>query len=219
MKIPLFSGEKPMYLSKKMIILIALLVLTIVGAGAAVAQMSGGNTYTGCLDPGGTIIHVAIGDQPAKACAPSHTQISWNETGPEGPQGPAGPQGPEGPAGPEGPEGPAGPEGPEGPAGPEGPEGPAGQNGTDGVSGYKTNRALLLVVPAGGEETLQVDCPDGKRILGGGISNPITDVYVSQSFPLVARSPNGWVVTLVNPTDEVQFVTAAAIAICADVQP
>ena len=66
-------------------------ILLVAGAGAAFALSDNGNTYTGCLDPGGTIIHVAIGDQPAKMCAPSHTQISWNETGPAGPQGPAGP--------------------------------------------------------------------------------------------------------------------------------
>ena len=81
---------------------IALVLSLVVGAGAVYAMTNGGNTYTGCLDPGGTIIHVAIGDQPAQACAPSHTQISWNETGPQGAQGPAGPQGPEGPAGPQG---------------------------------------------------------------------------------------------------------------------
>ena len=142
-----------MYVSKRMIIVLALGVLMTIGAGAVFATTSGGNTYTGCLDPGGTIIHVAIGDQPAKECARSHTQISWNETGPQGPQGPAGPQGPEGPVG------------------PQGPEGPAGADGVDGVSGYEVVSKVLLGPLAAGEATgdIVANCPAGKKVLGGGV--------------------------------------------------
>lgn len=95
------------------------------------------------------------------ATAKDHA-FTWNQTGPQGPQGPVGAAGPIGPtgaagaagpigatgaAGPAGTEGPigatgaagpageAGPQGTKGDAGLTGPQGPSGQQGTQGVQG------------------------------------------------------------------------------------
>lgn len=65
-------------------------------AAAVALATTPDQTYTGCIDNGGDLYNVAVGSEPLKSCGPKHTQISWNETGPQGPaglQGPAGPQG------------------------------------------------------------------------------------------------------------------------------
>ena len=46
---------------------------------AATGSDDGGNTYTGCLNKGGVITNVAIGDQPLKSCAANQVRISWSE--------------------------------------------------------------------------------------------------------------------------------------------
>lgn len=65
------------------IVIIALLTF----AGTALALMGNSNTYTGCLNGGGNIIKVAIGDEPAGPCVDDQVQISWNAEGPQGPPG------------------------------------------------------------------------------------------------------------------------------------
>ena len=57
------------------------------------AQTTDDRKYTGCLTNGGSIINVAIGEQPAKPCSVNQIEIAWNETGPKGEDGPPGPQG------------------------------------------------------------------------------------------------------------------------------
>jgi hypothetical protein len=64
-------------------ILVALLAF----GGTVMAAMDSSNTYTGCLNPGGKILNVAIGEEPAKQCADDQLQISWNAEGPPGPPG------------------------------------------------------------------------------------------------------------------------------------
>jgi hypothetical protein len=58
--------------------------------------------YTGCLNHGGNLNKVAIGDEPASPCHGHSFQISWNAQGPPGPPGEQGEQGETGPAGPPG---------------------------------------------------------------------------------------------------------------------
>lgn len=53
--------------------------------------------YTGCLNAAsGHITNVAIGTAPRMDCVKPEVQITWNQTGPQGPQGIPGPQGPQG---------------------------------------------------------------------------------------------------------------------------
>ena len=181
---------------KRQSIVFLAVVATLLLGGIVMAQSVNGNTYTGCLDPGGTIIHVAIGDQPAKACAPGHTQISWNETGPQGEQGPTGPQGPEGPAGPQG---------------PEGPQGPAGglQLQTVRIFGDsgEINPGQEVVYQAG-------PCPVDYRAISGGfqqaMNSPIPNTYLDLIYEAAVASGSPaqeyWQFKLANRTDQVADV-------------
>lgn len=55
-------------------------VLALGGLTAVVGEPSeAANTYTGCLNRGGAINKVAIGDQPARACASTEVEIGWSE--------------------------------------------------------------------------------------------------------------------------------------------
>jgi hypothetical protein len=94
----------------------SLFTLTVIG-GVALAQ---NDTIEACVKNGDLRIVDAAGD-----CKTNETPLSWNITGPIGPEGPQGDPGPQGPEGPTGPQGETGPQGPEGPVGPEGPPGPA----------------------------------------------------------------------------------------------
>lgn len=180
----------------RIIVLTALAALLI--TGIALAMGDNGNTYTGCLDPGGTVIHIGIGDQPLKECAPTHTQISWNETGPAGADGVAGADGADGLEGPEGPAGPAGADGA------QGPEGPA----SGAASKVETGNASSALSTA--------ICPDGTFAIGGGFYM-INDSPPFASFPstsVAGPAPAGspapaWTV-IKNPADSV-LVTAYAI--------
>lgn len=100
--------------------------------------------FTACLAPkSGNLLNVAKGDAPLKPCSGLREQVSWSQTGPEGPPGqagPAGPQGEGGPAGPpgeQGPQGDLGPAGPKGEAGPQGEQGPLGEQGEQGIQGLQ----------------------------------------------------------------------------------
>ena len=82
-------------------------VTAAIGAFATAALLGGFTpgradavTYTGCLNNGGEIKRVAIGNSPKGSCSGNEAQISWNSDGVPGPQGPPGPAGPAGPAGP-----------------------------------------------------------------------------------------------------------------------
>jgi hypothetical protein len=122
-------------------------------------------------------------------CQNSETPISWNkqgirgmpgQTGPEGMQGPQGLQGSQGDAGAQGDQGPEGLQGVPGEVGPPGPPGatgapgargaagPAGPRGPSGLGGYEivSNR---VGVELGSSNHVLVNCPAGKRVIGGGV--------------------------------------------------
>src|SRR5260370_26571351 len=65
----------------------------------------------------GSTGHVRVIDKQAGAsCLVAETELSWNQTGPQGATGPAGPTGATGATGPAGPTGPTGATGPTGPS-------------------------------------------------------------------------------------------------------
>jgi hypothetical protein len=87
--------------------------------------------------------------------------------GPKGDTGERGPQGVPGASG--GPPGPPGPQGPAGPAGtPGGPAGPPGPAGAPGLSHYSTHTANSGNSNTHTHKSVQVDCPEGTKPLGGG---------------------------------------------------
>lgn len=68
-------------------LMIALCALGLVFVGMAIAQPES-DTFTGCLTDAGKLKKVALGDEPAKPCSGSETEVQWNATGPPGPPGP-----------------------------------------------------------------------------------------------------------------------------------
>ncbi|HET7236882.1 MAG TPA: hypothetical protein VFK59_10680 [Actinomycetota bacterium] len=111
---------------RSLIVTLSALVLAIGALGIGVASgQATGDTYTGCLQPSGKLVKVAIGTEPTSLCKGSAVQVSWNQTGPQGSQGAQGSPGPQGPAG---------ADGERGPRGPQGIQGIAGQDGEDGFS-------------------------------------------------------------------------------------
>lgn len=113
---------------RSMAVAVGLIVGAVLAGGLGAVALGDGHvdgpSYTACLTRGGQLVHVAIGDAPARRCAKDSTAISWNSAGT---QGPAGPQGPAGVPGDPGPAGEPGPVGPQGATGPQGPSGPQGE--------------------------------------------------------------------------------------------
>lgn len=169
------------------------------------------------------------------SCVSNETPVSWNQTGPQGPQGVPGPQGiagPQGEAGPQGvpgpqgtpgPQGVAGPQGTQGPqgvagtqgaSGPEGPPGPQGQpgvpgpSGPAGVSGYEIVNTMGTL-PTNGSVSVVATCPSGKRVLGGGYVVPSEADTAPLSRP---EADNAWRVDFKSNGGS---GTASVYAICA----
>jgi len=65
-------------------------------------------------------------------------------------------------------------EGVPGPAGPPGPQGPQGEPGPEGPAGVTDIELVDEAYPADGFNVkfANAECPDGKKVLGGGIGNP-----------------------------------------------
>ena len=127
--------------------------------------------------------------------------------------GPAGPAGPKGDRGDRGETGAVGPKGATGLVGPVGARGPSGPSGVSGWS-YFTKGASLS-----GEsfKTVNVDCPAGKKALGGGVAvtSGLWAMRVIQSAPSGAAA-TGWLATVAN--DASNYTTSFYVwAICASV--
>ena len=93
-------------------------LLASVGVGYAAIPSADGVIHACYNDKSNPVGMLRVIDAEAGAkCAKNEKSLTFNQTGPQGPAGPAGPQGPAGPAGPQGPAGPAGPQGEPGTAG------------------------------------------------------------------------------------------------------
>ena len=135
---------------------------------------------------------------------------SVGQVGPQGPKGDPGPTGLKGDPGLQGPKGVAGPKGATGATGPTGPIGPAGPAGPPGISGWQ---AVTNTFPfgAGVGAEISVDCPAGKKALGGGVAGGIGILMVRQSAPKGALGDRGWVAEVVNTYNQQTNVTVWAI--------
>jgi Collagen triple helix repeat (20 copies) len=171
-------------------------------------------TVTGKNIKDGTITGKDVKNRSLGSSKLSPTAVSslTGARGPEGPQGPQGQRGPQGPAGPIGQIGPKGDTGAAGPAGPAGPQGPIG------VSGYVvvvTPVSQATTIPKGQRGRVGVVCPDGKKVLGGGVAHyPENGIArVVESTP--ADTGTGWTALVYNDGDS-QF-ESYAWATCANV--
>ncbi len=135
-----------------------------------------------------------------------------------GQRGPEGPQGPQGQKGTQGPAGPIGQTGPKGDTGPTGPSGPTGAQGPSGISGYQvvvTSVAQATTIPKGQAGRVGVVCPQGKKVLGGGVAHyPENGIArVVESAP--ADTGTGWTALIYNDGDS--SFESYAWATCANV--
>jgi hypothetical protein len=140
--------------------------------------------------------------------------------GPQGAPGPKGDKGEPGAPGPAGPKGEPGPTGATGPAGPAGPQGPPGPTPPGAISGYSYHTAGHTIGPDDWA-TWGVECPPGKRALGGGVAAAGQLVGNIRHSAVVSSAPSGaagtgWSVTYSNDFDEGK-VTAYVWVICATV--
>ena len=188
----------------------ALIASLLTVSGLALASIPAANgVLTGCYAKDGSlrVIDAAAGAK----CTSKEKALTWNQTGPIGPQGFPGPQGTPGPKGDPGPQGPQGIPGRAGvpgipglpgPTGVPGLPGPQGPQGVPGLSGYE-------IVSSDSEfnssttKILSVSCPAGKVALGGGaeifpsLNDPNRDaapIVIKLSEPEPWGVPAGWVV-------------------------
>ena len=112
--------------------------------------------------------------------------------GAKGPKGDPGLRGPTGDPGPKGPQGDRGVAGFKGQPGVQGPKGGTGNSGPVGLSGFQRVSSGWTPIANGGEVTVFVICPNGKRALGGGPeTSPPVDVGTIYSG---AFSDSSWAV-------------------------
>ncbi|WP_037266210.1 collagen-like protein [Kibdelosporangium aridum] len=153
-------------------------VVLLIGTGVAGAQ-PGATTIKGCVGTTGLLRVIA----PAQNCGLLEKPLEWNSQGPQGPSGPTGPAGP------------AGPEGPKGDTGPQGPAGPSG------IIGYE-QVFTPIDSPDGSLRSGNIDCPQGKRVFGGGatMNNLSLELVESHSydFEVAGVRHSGWFVDVQN---------------------
>jgi len=155
------------------------------GSAYAAVTVTGKNIKDGTVT-GRDVRNASLGTSELSATAVSSLT---------GQPGPAGPQGPKGDSGERGPTGPQGPKGDNGPAGPQGPAGPPGPSG---ISGWQYVTKAQSISP-GIYGRWSVDCPDGKRALGGGVASggPVfSTLSVMESGP--AGAATGWLAAVRN---------------------
>ena len=210
--------------------LLVVMAMTITAAAVAQTDPPESNIYTGCLNSGGSIINVAIGDEPAKPCN-NLLRISWNEQGIQGKTGATGPEGPEGP------QGPPGVDGKDGTNGLDGIDGENGLDGIDGLDGAQgppgpvgpagpaavTMRTGTFNIPRefSGRMSATAFCLPGEVLTGGGHQYAPNTAYfplrIEASYPSFDGSVWSWNVGTEfyssyggNPTDQL-----IAYALCA----
>jgi hypothetical protein len=114
--------------------------------------------------------------------------------------------------GPKGDPGSQGPKGDKGVPGMQGPKGDTGAAGADGVSGYQKLDGPWETVGMGQFGSATVDCPAGKKALGGGY---VSTVLLAPSADAPANAGSGWLVEAKN-VDSIQGYFHAYV-ICATV--
>ena len=196
--------------------IVATVVALLLGASNASAVVTN-QIITGCINWGGAIRILGYGALGGiDGCNVfTETPITWNNTGPQGPQGIQGPPGPQGIQGPQG------PQGIQGPQGPQGIQGPAGPTGLAGFQQLSVDRDLT--VAAGTHGTFISGCGGGFEIVSGAAyTGSVTGgVFSFNRYILLAgtdyTSTSGFNVHVLN-LDGVEHVVRAHISLlCAQI--
>ncbi len=106
-------------------------------------------------------------------------------------------------------EGVPGPQGPQGDEGPQGEQGPAGINGYEIVS--EPTSGSCSPMPCEAASGITIFCPDGKRVLSGGIKTLAADAVITDSYPV---GETGWltVVGFMQPWTGTNYAVCANVA-------
>jgi hypothetical protein len=139
---------------------------TVVAYVALFAALGGGTAYAAATVTGSNVKDGTLTGRDVKNRSLGTEELSTSAisalTGRTGPTGPAGPAGAAGAKG---------DKGDRGATGATGPAGPAGATGPVGVSGFQyIARRADVDVQKDKSLRWSVDCPNGKRALGGGVS-------------------------------------------------
>jgi hypothetical protein len=179
--------------------------------GTAVAYLAlfaalGGSAYaavtvTGKQIKDGTVTGKDVRNRSLGAGKLSPTAVS-SLTGDPGPVGPQGLRGEPGPVGA------PGPAGPQGEPGPEGPQGYQGLQGPSGIREWVKVRSPGQYAGPGQVATVEVRCPSGKLVLGGGASTNNVETYAVDNAPL--DDGLGWGAKFRNTSDEATTIYAWA---------
>jgi hypothetical protein len=104
----------------------------------------------------------------------------------------------------------------QGAPGADGEDGEDGTDGTDGVSGYErvVDDEEVVDVPRGIAAAMFVDCPAGKKVVGGGGQAPGEAFYMLESYPTLDTR---WFVRWINggAVDASGLMTVYAICVIA----
>lgn len=162
-----------------------------IGTGAMVVAQNNGTVYYACVNNGsGTIKMIS----ETGTCQGSDMRIVWNQQGPQGETGDQGPQGVPGVAGPQ---------------------------GSPGVSGYvrHSQRHEDVTFSPGGWRYFDVDCPAGKKVVGGGGTPYNVDGGHLIVVNGTAHQDNRWSIKVLNlnPFEE-STALIYVMAICVDSQ-
>jgi hypothetical protein len=184
--------------NKRSMIMIAVTIGVLVLLGSLVVAQNTA-VITACVnDTNGNARIVTSAAQ----CRNHETAIQWNIVGPPGPPGQQGIQGLQGV------------QGQPGQQGIQGPQGPAGISGYQVVENTEENLVCSLV--AGCSLTREVQCPPGKRVLGGGVDTDAFASTVLASGPL--PDGTGWKTSFFANGDRFDSrINVSFFAVCANV--
>jgi Collagen triple helix repeat (20 copies) len=189
------------------------------GSAYAAATITGASIKDGTVT-GSDVKNRSLG---ANKLSPKALHSLAARPGPQGAPGAPGPKGDKGEAGargPAGPKGDPGPKGETGPAGPAGPQGPPGPMDPSVIRNWSYHTQGHAIGPDDYEKW-KVDCPAGKRALGGGVAASGPYQGNQQNGAVVSSAPagaegTGWAVTYSNDFS-IGTMTAYAWVLCATI--
>lgn len=184
----------------RLMIAVSLAAVLLAGVGTALASIPDSRTgvYTACMDGYGKIR--LINYEAGRRCRSTEKRVTWNRTGPRGPQGVPGS---------------TGAPGPQGVPGPSGAPGPTGAPGVSGREVVFADGEMGAGVPHG---ITSVSCPAGKVAIAGGYHlvdlkdkniAPKYENFVLGSYP----TSTGWEVAWYHGIDNL-VLKVRAYAVC-----